>query len=136
VKPRACFVGAVALGLCLLNPFTSPGSAFDAYRLAAAQQFHLEPKRVTCQFCHVNPDGGDPWNTFGQLVQAKLTGNINVALFEALNANRDSDGDGYRDALEVFAGTLPGNKDSAPLVRLEVLSAAFEKAGGVNQYRP
>ena len=61
---------------------------------------------------------------------------IAATLLEVLSANQDADGDGYNDALEVFAGTLPGSKDSAPLVKVNALQLAFDKSGGVAQFKP
>ncbi|RIH90328.1 hypothetical protein Mterra_00560 [Calidithermus terrae] len=116
----------VLLSLALARP---------PYRTQAVQQFHLSPG-VTCQFCHVNANGGAPWNPFGELVRANFKGTINAALYEALKAMKDSDGDGYLDALEVFAGTLPGSPDSKPLVDAAFLKANFDKAGGVDLYKP
>jgi hypothetical protein len=111
-------------------------SAFGAYREQVVKQFKLTNNRIGCTYCHVSADGGAPWNTFGQAVQNKLSGDIGKALFEVLSDKKDADGDGYLDMLEVFAGTLPGNKDSAPLVTAAALTVAFEKAGGVDQYKP
>lgn len=111
------------------------------YRLAAIAQLHLTPdqgntRSVTCQFCHVNPNGGPPWNPFGENVRSNFRGDINQALYDALRAMKDSDGDGYLDVLEVFAGTWPGNPDSKPLVDPAFLKANFEKAGGMDLYKP
>ncbi len=111
-------------------------SAFGAYREQAVKQFKLTNNRIGCTYCHVSADGGAPWNPFGQRLQNNLSGDISKALYETLAEKKDSDGDGYLDMLEVFAGSLPGNKDSAPLVTAAALAAAFEKAGGVDQYKP
>ena len=111
-------------------------NAFPAYRLQVVQQFKLTDARVGCTYCHVNASGGAPWNPFGQAVQNKLTGDIAATLLEVLSMNQDADGDGYSDALEVFAGTYPGDKGSAPLVRVAALQIAFDKAGGVAQFKP
>ncbi len=111
-------------------------SAFGSYRDQAVKQFKLTNNRIGCTYCHVSADGGAPWNTFGQRVQNNMSGDISKALFDTLSEKKDSDGDGYLDMLEVFAGTLPGNKDSAPLVVAASLQVAFDKAGGVDQYKP
>ncbi len=111
------------------------------YRLQAITQFNLVADRgdvrtVTCQYCHVNANGGAPWNAFGNEVRANFKGNIGDALYEALKAMKDSDGDGYADALEVFAGTLPGDANSKPLVTAQFLMQRLEKAGGVDIFKP
>ena len=118
--------------------------AFPQYRMAAIKQLHLaadapnKPWTITCQYCHVKPEGGDPWNPFGIKVQTQVAIDIDInkAIYNVLKAKFDSDGDGYVDMLEVFAGTLPGNKDSRPLVDIKYLQQAFDKAGGVDQYKP
>ena len=58
------------------------------------------------------------------------------ALYALLQADTDADGDGYPDALEVYAGTLPGDPASVPTPPVQDLRAAFEQAGGVAQYAP
>jgi hypothetical protein len=112
-------------------------SAFGSYRDQVVRQFKFVNNKVSCAFCHSSPSGGDARNLFGQLVESKLgSGDIGKALFEAISAKKDSDGDGYNDMLEVFAGTFPGNKDSSPIVTAAALEAAFTKAGGLDQYKP
>lgn len=128
---------AVLVGL----PLAQRASAFPQYRVQAIKQLHLAVDRdgqqvVGCQYCHVSPQGGAPWNPFGQLVQDKLGADFAATLYAALEANKDSDGDGYEDALEVFAGTRPGDKASRPLVDPAFLRKNFEAAGGLKLYRP
>jgi hypothetical protein len=131
----------IVLGLGVLLSFTalqwnSDSGAFPAYRQQLVRQYHLVDKRVTCQYCHVNAGGGAPWNTFGQEVKALNKGNIAKALYDVLEDDTDADKDGYKDALEVFAGTLPGDKNSMPLVDAESLATNFESAGGLELYQP
>ena len=57
-------------------------------------------------------------------------------LYTVLSANGDSDGDGYPDAIEVFANTLPGDPESHPDKPLAELEQAFAVAGGVATYMP
>jgi hypothetical protein len=120
----------------------SSALAFPSYRLQAIKQLKLEPDKadgtmvVGCVLCHVNPEGGDPWNAFGQRVQAKLDGDFVKTLFLVLSELRDSDGDGYNDALEIFAKTFPGDAKSKPSIKLEDLQKEFEKGGGLEQFKP
>lgn len=109
--------------------------ARPGYRTAVVAQYSLVPT-TACTYCHVNAGGGPSWNAFGNELKANFKGNIGEALFETLKAMKDSDGDGYADALEAFAGTLPGDKDSKPNVTPESLMANFTKAGGVDIYKP
>jgi hypothetical protein len=130
------WIGLIVVPALIWTVISSNADAFGAYRAQAVTQFKLEDKATTCAYCHVEATGGAPWNTFGQLVQIKLEGDISKALYEALEANLDSDGDGYADKLEVYAKTLPGNDISKPEQDLKTLEAAFEKAGGLNQFKP
>jgi hypothetical protein len=117
---------AVVASLALARP---------PYRNQVISQYHMA-SGVTCQYCHVNPGGGAPWNEFGKLLQANWANGAGPALYESLKAMKDSDGDGYEDALEVFAGTLPGSADSKPNVEKAFLKANFDKAGGVDLFKP
>jgi hypothetical protein len=131
----------IVLGLGVMLSFTalqwnSDSSAFPAYRQQLVKQYHLVDKRVTCQYCHVNVGGGAPWNAFGQEVKALNKGNIAKALYDVLEDDTDADKDGYKDVLEVFAGTLPGDKASSPLVDAQTLETNFESAGGLELYQP
>ena len=127
-------VGVVVAYASLQN--SSVSNAFPAYRAMAVKQLHLVDKRVMCTYCHVNATGGDPWNPFGQEVQDALTENFPQTLYEVLKAKNDADQDGYFDALEVFAGSLPGDKKTMPLVDAQTLETYFEKAGGFDLYKP
>ncbi len=115
------------------------------YRTQAIAQFHLEAdpakKNTTaCTYCHVNAGGGKPWNPFGEEVKRAFRENprafIPDALYAALKFGDDSDKDGYSDALEVFALTLPGDPQSKPSEAVADLQKRFDSAGGVEQYNP
>lgn len=124
--------------------------ALPKYRMQAIPQLHFDEgqelwhfdRRVmACTYCHVKDTGGAPWNPFGQAVQAEFGASGGQVKFPQvlhglLKADRDSDADGYPDALEVFARTLPGDPASRPEQPLAELRAAFEKAGGAEQYAP
>ena len=128
------------LALVAVAVVASSAVARGPYRLQAIKQFQLvadagDVRAVTCQYCHVNPGGGAPWNPWGEAVRTNFKGNIGEALFEAVKAMKDSDGDGYEDALEIFAGTLPGDPASKPNKDKAALKAAFDKAGGVDMFK-
>ncbi len=131
----------IVLGVGVLLTFTalqwnSDSSAFPAYRQQLVKQYHLVDKRVTCAYCHTNPSGGSGWNAFGTQLKTLNKGNIAKALYDVLENDTDADKDGYKDALEVFAGTLPGDKNSLPLVDAQTLETNFESAGGLELYQP
>jgi hypothetical protein len=114
-------------------------SARPAHRLTAISQLGLPPEKVTCQYCHLNANGRKPWNAFGdnQVIEWNGAGNKNFAesLYLTLKANKDSDGDGYTDVLEVVAQTLPGDKNSVPTTAKDTLTAELKAWGGVDRYK-
>lgn len=139
--------------LLLLPLLAAPALAMPKFRLAAIQQFHYDTgnplweydKRVmACTYCHVEPTGGAPWNSFGQSLQAQFAADaaqgknnkFPQVLYDLLRAEKDADADGYPDALEVFAHTLPGDASSKPEQPLDELQKEFDAAGGVEQYAP
>ncbi|MVN87718.1 hypothetical protein GO986_13210 [Deinococcus sp. HMF7620] len=148
-------VAAGVLGALVLaaSALVSPALALPKYRVQAAPQLHLtegndlwqlDRRVMPCTYCHVKDTGGAPWNPFGQAVQRTFAQEAEAgrhltfpqALHTLLTAGTDADGDGYPDALEVFAKTLPGDPENKPDTPLEDLTAAFEKAGGAAQYAP
>ena len=89
-----------------------------------------------CSYCHVSTRGGAPWNPFGDAFRAELYSNSNVtAAMKALLAQgKDSDGDGYTDLMEVFAGSWPGDPERKPLVSAKFLDDILKHLGGVKIY--
>lgn len=141
LRPATLSAGLALFGLTLLVPLAL---ARPPYREQAIRQFHIEgptwsKKTMACTYCHVNAGGGAPWNLFGQGVRASLGESsfktIDVALYDVLAAGQDADGDGYPDAVEVYARTLPGDPESHPTEALADLEQKFGAAGGVEQYR-
>ncbi len=139
------------VALTLTGLVLSVGQAKNTYRLAAIGQYKLSAdtadgnKLVQCTYCHVNTTGNKPWNSFGTNLQSAFrnetdsnlsnTLRIKDALFKVLIKKLDSDNDGYYDALEVFAKTLPGNDASTPDLEASKLEAQFKDAGGFAQYK-
>jgi hypothetical protein len=128
-------ISSLMAGLSLV----SARSSFDPVMY---KQLKLEDRvgtvleKSSCQLCHMNARGGAPWNPFGLAIgkfRAKRLP-IDKAVFEALKLEADVDKDGFTDALEVFAGTMPGDANSKPTQTLEVLKSKFEIAGGVMLY--
>ena len=147
-------VRVVGGGLAALVLLAAPVAlALPRYRAQAIGQFHydqgnplweLDRRVMACSFCHVNEGGGAPWNPFGEAIRAGFKadaaagqqGKFPDVLYAVLKADADADGDGYPDALEVFARTLPGDPESRPDTPLTNLQAEFAVAGGVAQYAP
>ena len=132
-------ISSLSTGLILGAGLVSARSGFDPVMY---KQLKLEDRvgtaleKSSCQLCHLNARGGAPWNPFGLAIgkfRAKRLP-IDKAVFEALKLEADVDQDGFTDALEVFAGTLPGDANSKPTETLEVLKTKFETAGGVTLY--
>ena len=138
---RALFVFIVISSMIFGVSLVSARSGFDPVMY---KQLKLEDRvgtvleKSSCQLCHMNARGGAPWNPFGLAIgkfRAKRLP-IDKAVYEALKLEMDVDKDGFTDALEVFAGTMPGDANSKPLETLEVLKSKFDVAGGVTQYAP
>ncbi len=142
--------GALAALVLLAAPVAL---AMPRYRAQAIQQFHydegnplweLDRRVMACTFCHVNEGGGAPWNPFGEAIRAGFRadaaaggkGKFPDVLYAVLHAGGDADGDGFPDALEIFAHTLPGDPGSRPDQPLSALQAGFAAAGGAAQYAP
>lgn len=146
MRPRAALALLVLAG-------AGAALALPGFRLTAIQQFHYDQgnplweydrKVMSCAYCHVKESGGAPWNAFGQALQQQFradaaAGRKNkfpAVLYDRLKLMQDADGDGYADALEVYARTLPGNPASTPTEPVAELGKAFAAAGGVAQYAP
>ena len=127
--------------------------ALPKYRLQAAPQLHLtdgnelwqlDRRVMPCSYCHVQETGGAPWNPFGQAIQATFRREAEAgravkfpqALSVLLESNGDADGDGYPDAVEIFAKTLPGDPASRPERPVADLQAEFDAVGGAAQFAP
>ena len=128
----------LALSAALIGATTlTPSSAKNAYRLQAIQQYSVTS--MGCIYCHTSPSGGSNWNAFGTALKTIYLGaaksNISEALYLVLKANKDSDGDGYSDTLEVVAKTLPGDKASKPTKTVKVLEAELKALGGVDKFK-
>jgi hypothetical protein len=119
----------------------SARSSFDPVmykQLKLEDQVGTALEKSSCQLCHMNARGGAPWNPFGLAIgkfRAKRLP-IDKAVFEALKLEADVDQDGFSDALEVFAGTMPGDANSKPGETPEALKLKFDSAGDVTQYAP
>jgi hypothetical protein len=134
-------ISSLSMSLISGSSLVSARSGFDPIMY---KQLKLEDRvgtaleKSSCQLCHMNARGGAPWNPFGLAIgkfRAKRMP-IDQAVFEALKLEADVDKDGFTDALEVFAGTMPGDANSKPTETLELLKTKFEVARGVTQYAP
>jgi len=139
--------GAVLAGLVAL--FAPAALGLPKYRLLAAQQlghdkgdplWQYSGRVMPCVACHTRPQGGQGWNPFGESLRAGFReqpkAKFGDVLYTVLEQQADADADGYSDALEFYARTLPGAPESRPLKAVRELQDEFEKAGGMNQYQP
>ncbi len=124
-----------AAALLVLVGLLAPALARPGIKAAVEKAFYL--KIPSCTYCHVSPSGGAPWNPFGRALRAELYGNTDpVAALKALLAkNKDSDGDGYTDLMEVFAGSWPGDPKKHPLVDPAFLARVLKAVGGIDAYK-
>jgi hypothetical protein len=122
----------------------SVAGARSSYSTLAFSQYKLEKdatvSKAGCKFCHTTAFGGEAWNKFGTALKTQWEGSANKkiqdALYLVLKENLDSDGDGYSDALEVVAKTLPGDAKSKPSASVIDLEAQLKKLGGVEVFKP
>ncbi len=132
----------LAFVLALIVVGMQVSNARSSYRPIASKQFKLEKNaaanKAACQFCHTNAFGGAGWNGFGQALKMQMASSsgVNQALFDLLKKNADSDKDGFKDVLEVVAGTLPGDAKSKPTLKAADLEAKLKKMGGVSAFKP
>lgn len=70
-----------------------------------------------CQLCHVQSEGGDPWNAYGRDIRNEfnkldvLTRSIEQAFREVELLNSDGDVDGISNIEEINSGEQPGWRD-------------------------
>jgi mono/diheme cytochrome c family protein len=106
---------------------------YDLWSVAAVQ-------KAQCAYCHSSRERVETLNPFGKalndLWKGEARGNPAQALYLVLKANSDADEDGYADALEVIAGTLPGDKSVKPTATKAQLEANLKQRGGVDSFKP
>ncbi|SMB96247.1 hypothetical protein [Deinococcus hopiensis] len=140
-------LGGLLAGLVALS--APVALSMPRYRLTAAHQLGYDKgdplweysgKVMPCTTCHTRPQGGQGWNPFGESLRAGFReqpgAKFGAVLYSVLQKKADADGDGYPDALEFYAHTLPGDPKSLPARPLAGLQAEFEQAGGLKQYTP
>jgi hypothetical protein len=124
----ASAVALVIGGFCATASARSEflGSMMQQYRLL--EQPNSALARSECRACHVNSNGGPPWNVFGYAVGfwRGQKQDIRTALASALRYGGDSDKDFYPDLLEQFAGSKSNERDSKPTEKLVALRARFD----------
>jgi hypothetical protein len=122
----------------------SVAGARSSYSTLAFSQYQLDKDvsitKAGCKFCHTTAFGGGAWNKFGTALKTQWDGaanrKIQDALYLVLKENKDSDADGYSDALEVVAKTLPGDAKSKPNSAVTDLEVQLKKLGGIEAFKP
>jgi hypothetical protein len=138
---KALHVLAVSVLVAALSPLAG---ARSTYLADAKVLLKLDKDPVItatgCKYCHIQAFGGAGWNAFGTAMRDQYLGaaksNSKQALYLRLKANKDSDGDGYSDVLEVVAKTLPGDIKSKPSKKVVDLQKELTKLGGVDAFKP
>jgi hypothetical protein len=134
----------LALASVLTALAFSGAGARSSYGNLTLSQYKLEKDpamtKAGCKLCHTTAFGGGTWNKFGAALKAQWEGaggkKIQDALYLVLKEKKDSDGDGFNDALEVVAKTLPGDAKSKPSATVADLEAELKKLGGVDVFKP
>lgn len=110
----------IRIGLtCALMGLTVSALALPSMLKDFADNNKVKPggtiSKAHCSLCHVgtttqlNPYGADLKKALGNAKEKKLT----AAMFKKV-ANLDSDKDGFKNAVEIKADTLPGDPKSKP----------------------
>jgi parallel beta-helix repeat protein len=119
---RGAYGAAIVMALFL---HTSPAGAFPQTLNAWQDRYGTTSDagdNAGCQLCHVNSNGGSPWNGYGwdirdALVEPGCDVNMNgvvsneEAFFCIELDNSDGDGSGYDNVTETGLGTQPGWTD-------------------------
>lgn len=141
MKPIHLMTTTSALLLACVFSFAGARSTYGSL-LSSQYKLEKDPviKKAGCQFCHSTAFGGRSWNKFGDSIRTQFDGaanrKIQDALYLVLKENQDSDSDGYSDALEVVAKTLPGDAKSKPSARIGDLEEQLKKLGGIDAFKP
>jgi hypothetical protein len=142
MKP-AHFVLTV-LGVAILaSTFSTRALARPIYNAIMEHQYGIREDKTarasTCLYCHTDLEASD-WNPFGLELRNTFKNEgakrVPESLYLVLKRDKDSDEDGYKDVLEVFAKTLPGDPESKPTAPAVELEAQLEAAGGVDLFKP
>jgi parallel beta-helix repeat protein len=130
MKPRVSIAHqssfAVALAACLVFVATQAVAFPGVLQDWQARYGATSPSgdNAQCQLCHVDANGGDPWNGYGWDIGGALNdplcdfnGNGDVSTNEAFFCvellNSDNDGSGVDNVTEIGLGTQPGWTDGA-----------------------
>jgi hypothetical protein len=108
------------------------------------EQFDLwqarDVQKAQCAYCHTSQEVVQTLNPFGRAVQREFKGeakqNFGEALYFAVKSNTDSDEDSFSDALEIIAGSFPGDAKSKPKQTKTALEAQLKKRGGLESFKP
>jgi hypothetical protein len=142
MKPLHFALGILGI-VTLASTLSSRALARPIYNAIMEHQYGIrenkEARASTCLYCHTDLEGSD-WNAFGLELRNTFKNEgakrVPESLYLVLKRDKDSDEDGYKDVLEVFAKTLPGDPESKPEQPAAELEAQLEAEGGVDLFKP
>jgi hypothetical protein len=142
MKPAHFVLTVLSIGI-VASALSSRALARPIYNAIMEHQYGIrEDKNArasTCLYCHTDLEASD-WNPFGLELRNTFKNEgakrVPESLYLVLKRDKDSDQDGYKDVLEVFAKTLPGDPESKPEEPVEKLEAQLEATGGVDLFKP
>jgi hypothetical protein len=142
MKPLHFALGVLGI-VTLASTFNPRALARPVYNAIMEHQYGIrEDKNArasTCLYCHTDYEGSD-WNAFGLELRNTFKNEgarrVPESLYLVLKRDKDSDQDGYKDVVEVFAKTLPGDPESKPEQPAEELEVQLEAKGGVDLFKP
>jgi hypothetical protein len=142
MKPIHFVITILGIGI-VANTFGQHALARPIYNAIMEHQYGLREDKIarasSCLYCHTDLEASD-WNPFGlelkNIFNKEAGRRVPESLYLVLKLDKDSDKDGYKDVLEVFAKTLPGDPESKPEDSAEDLEAQLEVEGGVDLFKP
>lgn len=116
-KKLCIAMAAMVLTLSEANAFPAyEGNFTDHYDFNGIDTTQLIDE-ISCGLCHVRFSGGGRRNDYGNDFRKAVRNRSGFAGIEMM----DSDGDGFLNLEEIYFGSAPGQSESAPAKRLEVL---------------
>ena len=113
-SPGLLALSAVALVAGPAAAFPSFANAFRSIYPSSGSLDNVElGTGFTCQLCHSDTGGGDPWNGYGWDIRIGLNSGLDIdgAILAAEGLNSDQDPTGSTNLEEILASTQPGWTD-------------------------
>lgn len=107
--PATC--GAVFLALSAAPASAWPSILNQWQALYPSSQSDTNASGQGCMLCHVEPNGGQPWNPYGWEIRQRIPqfmGDVNAAILASAPFDSDRNPKSWSNLLEITLGTQPG----------------------------